>query len=130
MLESILKARAKKLGKKLEVKSAGLYVVDEKVNPLARRALKERGLTTRHKPTQLSPLALERADTILTMTPQQKVQLFKDKCYYKVFSMREAVGFDITDPYGGGAEEYRACANLLEEAADIIINNLIKAGKI
>ncbi len=130
MIESLLKSRFKALDKKIEIKSAGLYVVDEKVNPLSRKVMKERGIIIHHKPTQLTDKALERADTIITMTSQQKSQLFQNKCYYKVFSMRETVGFDIPDPYGMGVEEYRNCAKMLDRAADIIVENLIKAGKV
>jgi len=130
ILETFLKDKVKKLGKELEVKSAGLYVTDDKVNLMARKALKPYSLVIRHKPTQLTEKALERADTILTMTDEQKYKLFQNKCFYKVFSMREAVGENISDPYGMGDYEYSECAKMLDKASDIIIDNLIKAGKI
>ena len=130
MLETMIKAKIKKLGKKLEVKSVGLYVTDDKINQYARNALKPYALVIRHKPTQLATQALERADSVLTMTDEQKYKLYTDKCFYKVFSMREAVGFNIPDPYGMGDYEYSECAKLLDVASDIIIENLLKAGKI
>ncbi len=130
MLECLLKSKIKKLNKTAEIKSAGLYVTDEKISDLARAVMKERGLVIRHKPTMLSLKALERVDTVLTMTESQKYKLFGDKCFYKVFSMKETVGFDISDPYGGSTEEYRQCAELLDKASDIIVENLLKAGKI
>ena len=130
MLETLLKDKVKKLNKQLEVKSVGLYVTDDKVNPMARIALKPYSLVIRHKPTQLTSKALERADSVLTMTDDQKYRLFTDKCFYKVFSMREAVGFNIPDPYGMSDYEYSECAKMLDNASDIIITNLIKAGKI
>lgn len=130
MLECLLKSKIKALGKAAEIKSAGLYVTDDKVNDLARKAMKKRGLIIRHKPTQLQSKALERADTILTMTDSQKYKLYGDKCFYKVFSMKETVGFEIPDPYGMGMDEYLACADLLDRASSIIVENLLKAGKI
>lgn len=131
MLEGLLKSKVKKLNKTLEIKSAGLSVHEgDKVNDKARKAVKKYGVVIRHKPTQLSAKAMERADSVLTMTIDQKRYLMHDKCYYKVFSMGEAVGFDIYDPYGGTQEMYDKCASDLDEASNIIIENLIKAGKI
>lgn len=131
MLETLVKAELKKLGKEIEVKSAGLRVISEdKVNEKARKALKKYDLVIRHKPTQLEPKALERADSVLTMTDDQKLYLMHDKCYYKVFSLREAVGFNIPDPYGQSQNEYDMCAEALKRASEIIVENLLKAGKI
>ena len=96
----------------------------------ARDALKSLGLVIRHKPTALTAKALERADTVITMTDEQKQYLKNDKCFYKVFSMREVVGFNVPDPFGFGTRTYGECAFVLEKASDIIIENLIKAGKI
>ena len=130
MLETLLKTKIKKLGKDLEVKSAGLYVTDDKVNSQARKAMKPYSLVIRHKPTQLTEKALERADTVITMTDDQKYKLYTNKCFYKVFSMRETVGYNIPDPYGMGDYAYSECVKALDNASDIIIENLIKAGKI
>lgn len=131
MLETILKEKLKKENRKAEIKSAGLSVSpNDKVTKEAREALKSRGLIIRHKPTLLSSKALERADTVITMTDEQKQYLKNDKCFYKVFSMREVVGFNVPDPYGFGTRTYGECAFVLEKASDIIVENLIKAGKI
>ena len=130
MLETFLKDKAKKLNRQLEVKSVGLYVTDDKVNNMARSAMKNYSLVIRHKPTQISEKALERADTVITMTDDQKYKLYTNKCFYKVYSMRETVGFNIPDPYGMSIEAYLECAKMLECASDRIIENLIKAGKI
>ena len=131
MLETFVKAELKRLGKEMEVKSAGLRVFPEdKVHEKARKALKKHNLIIRHKPIQLESKALERADSVLTMTDEQKIYLRQDKCYYKVFSLREAVGFNIPDPYGQTQEEYNKCALALKRASEIIVENLLKAGKI
>lgn len=131
MLETILKDKLKKANKQAEIKSAGLAVKPgDKVTKEARDALKSLGLVIRHKPTSLTAKALERADTVITMTDEQKQYLKNDKCFYKVFSMREVVGFNVPDPFGFGTRTYGECAFVLEKASDIIIENLIKAGKI
>jgi len=131
MLETFLKAKVKSLNKQLEIKSVGLRVIEgDKVNDKARKALKKYGLIIRHKPTQITAKALERADSVLTMTDDQKMFLQSDKCFYKVFSLRETVGFNIPDPYGQGDREYALCAESLDVASEIIIKNLIDARKI
>ncbi len=131
MLETILKEKLKLAGKQAEIKSAGLSVHDgDKVTKLARDALKPQNLVIRHKPTQLTSKALERADTVITMTDEQKQYLRNDKCFYKVYSMREVVGYNVPDPYGFGTRSYSECAYVLDKASDKIVENLIKAGKI
>jgi len=131
MLESLIKDQLKKLGKKAEVKSVGLRVVEgEGVHEGARRALKKKGLTTRHKPKQIEPRDLERSDTIITMTDEQKQYLSGDKCFYKVFSLADVVGFNVSDPYCLGQDVYDQCANMLSLASFRIVENLEKAGKI
>ena len=131
MLEAILKSKLKAIGKEIEIKSAGLDVIpDSKVEEGARKALKPYGVIIRHKPTQLTEKALERADSVITMTDGHKQCLVGNKCFYKIFSMREAVGFNISDPYGLGGQAYAYCAKILDEASEIIIENLIKAGKV
>lgn len=131
MLETILKDKLKQAGKKAEIKSVGLCVKEgDSVTKEAREVLKSRGLVIRHKPTLISDKALERADTVVTMTDEQKHYLQNHKCNYKVFSMREVVGFNVPDPYGFGTRTYQECAYVLERASNIIIENLIKAGKI
>ena len=131
MLETLIKDKLKKLGKTAEVKSAGLSVNEnDKVNPKSRQALKDFGLVIRHKPTLLTSKALEKADTVITMTDEQKEYLKMDKCFYKVYSLRETVGFNASDPYGGSLEVYKECAKLLDYAAETIVQNLIKAGKV
>ena len=131
MLETLVKDKLKKAGKVAEVKSAGLNVqTNDKITKESRDALKKFDLVIRHKPTLLDSKALERADTVITMTDEQKHFLSQDKCFYKVFSMREVVGFNVPDPYGYGTRSYDECAYVLDRASQIIVENLIKAGKV
>lgn len=131
MLEAFIKDKLKKLGKEAEVKSMGLRVHEgDKVSEEARIALKKYSLVIRHKPAMLTDKALERADTVITMTREQKEYLSGNKCFYKVFSMREVVGFDVSDPYGYGMGAYSEVAYLLEKASEMIVKNLLEAKKI
>lgn len=131
MLETILKDKLKKMGKKAEIRSAGLRVADgDLITKEARDVLKKRKLVIRHKPTQLSSEALKRADTVITMTDEQKQFLKNNENFHKVFSMREVVGFNVPDPYGFGTRTYEECSFVLEKASEIIVENLIKAGKV
>lgn len=119
------------MGKKAEIRSAGLRVSDgDLITKEARDALKKRKLVIRHKPTQLSSEALKRADTVITMTDEQKQFLKNDENFHKVFSMREVVGFNVPDPYGFGTRTYEECSFVLEKASEIIVENLIRAGKV
>lgn len=130
MLETLLKNNLKGI-KNIEVKSAGLNVLEgDKVNPLARQALKEYNLVIRHKPTLLTVAALAKADIVLTMTDEQKNYLKADQYSYKVFSLKDAVGYNISDPFGGNLNEYSMCARNLKECADILTKKLKEAGKI
>ena len=131
MFETLIKDKLKKLDKKAEIKSAGLSVYEnDKVNAKARQTLKEYALVIRHKPTLLTAKALEKADTVITMTDEQKAYLKEDKCFYKVFSLKEVVGFNVSDPYGQPIEAYKECAKMLDYASEIVVQNLIKAGKV
>ena len=131
MLEALIKDKLKKLNKKAEIKSAGLSVQEnDVVNQKARKALKYRDIVIRHKPVLLTSAMLEKADTVIAMTDEHKNHLCRDKCFYKVYSLRETVGFNAFDPYGQSQEVYDQCAELLDVAANIIIENLNKAGKI
>lgn len=131
MLETLIKDKLKQAGRQAEVKSVGLSVApDSAVTKEARDALKSRHLVIRHKPTLISEKALERADTVITMTDEQKQYLSNNKCFYKVFSMKEVVGFNVPDPYGFGTRSYNECAYVLDKASEIIVENLIKAGKV
>lgn len=131
MLQAFLREKLRKLSKKVEIKSVGVSVREgDKVTQEARDALKNYDITIRHKPTQLNQQDLERADTIITMTEDLKSYFANNVCSYKIYSMRQAVGFNIPDPFGYGTRSYGECAAVLDKASDIIIENLRQAGKI
>ena len=131
ILQALLKEKLKSFDKKVEVKSVGISVGEgDKVTQEARNALKNYGIVIRHKPTQLKQEDLQRADTIITMTDEIKNYLSGNICAYKIYSMRQAVGFNVPDPFGFGTRSYSECAAVLDRASDIIIENLKQAGKI
>lgn len=126
-----LKEKLKPFDKKVEVKSVGVSVGEgDKVTTEARNALKNYGIVIRHKPTQIKQQDLQKADTIITMTEELKDFFAGNVCSYKIYSMRQAVGFNIPDPFGYGTRSYGECAAVLDKASDIIIENLKQAGKI
>ncbi|MBQ7466550.1 MAG: hypothetical protein IJS74_00600 [Clostridia bacterium] len=131
MLQALLKEKLKKFDKKVEVKSVGVSVGEgDKVTQEARNALKSYNIVIRHKPIQLKQEDLQRADTVITMTEEIKKYLSGNICAYKIYSMRQAVGFNVPDPFGFGTRSYSECAAVLDKASDIIVENLKKAGKI
>lgn len=131
MLQAFLKEKLKNFDKKVEVKSVGISVGEgDKVTSEARQALKNYNIVIRHKPSQIKQEDLQRADTVITMTDEIKNYLSGNICAYKIYSMRQAVGFNIPDPFGFGTRSYSECAAVLDKASDIIIENLKKAGKI
>ena len=131
MLQALLKEKLKKFDKKVEVKSVGVSVGEgDKVTQEAINALKSYNIVIRHKPIQLKQEDLQRADTVITMTEEIKKYLSGNICAYKIYSMRQAVGFNVPDPFGFGTRSYSECAAVLDKASDIIVENLKKAGKI
>ena len=131
MLQALLKEKLKSFDKKVEVKSVGISVGEgDKVTQEARQALKNYNIVIRHKPAQLKQEDLQRADTIITMTDEIKNYLSGNICAYKIYSMRQAVGFNVPDPFGFGTRSYSECAAVLDKASNIIIENLKQAGKI
>ena len=131
MLQALLKEKLKKFEKKIEVRSVGIAVGEgDKVTSEARDALKSYNVVIRHKPTMLKQQDLEKADTIITMTDEIKKFLSNNVCAYKIYSMRQAVGFNVPDPFGFGTRSYSECAAVLDKASEIIVENLKQAGKI
>lgn len=131
MLQALLKEKLKKFEKKVEVKSVGVSVGEgDKVTQESRQALKSYGIVIRHKPTQIKQEDLKRADIIITMTDELKNYFSDNICAYKIYSMRQAVGFNVPDPFGFGTRSYSECAAVLDKASDIIVENLKQAGKI
>jgi protein-tyrosine phosphatase len=83
-------------------------------------AMQEKGLDlSRHKSTPLNQNLVESADLILTMTNNHRQAILGRWPHLasKTFPIGTG-GREISDPYGGPLELYRACANQLEACLD------------
>ncbi|CAJ1000913.1 MULTISPECIES: low molecular weight protein arginine phosphatase [Bacillales] len=127
MAEALFKAKA--TDGQWEVRSAGVAAFDGQPASLhAMQVLAERGIDHDHQARRLNDDLVAWADLILTMTQGHKtmIQSMFPGAAEKVFTLREYVGVegmsDIADPFGGTVEDYRRCAEEIEESLDYLIN--------
>ena len=125
MAESIFRAKARAAGRDdLEAASAGLMCYPgEDMSENARLALGSMGIEAgEHKARQFTLDMLDEYDLILTMTASHKAVIGQ---HDNVFSLAEFVGGrDVSDPYGGDIEVYKATALELDQAIEKVINRL------
>jgi len=103
-------------GLKAEVLSAGVSAWASQ--PASRHAItvmEESGLSlVKHKASIVSNALLEDATLVLAMTGGHRAVLLSDYpgLKGKIYTLGEYVGdsTDVSDPFGGSVEEYRACA--------------------
>ncbi|WP_028400655.1 low molecular weight protein arginine phosphatase [Ectobacillus panaciterrae] len=114
-----------------EVKSAGVFAAaGSDASAHAKSALEEKGIQINHTAAQLHEEQLEWADAVLTMTGSHKqliLQYFPNM-QEKVFTLYEATddrSRDISDPFGGSLEVYKATLNEMEQ----LIQRFIKKHK-
>lgn len=117
--------------KKLDVRidSAGIFAVDgDAASTEAVNVMKEYGIDlSAHRAKKITLELIDESDLILTMTYGQKTMLGQNQ---KVYTLSEYAGFDydISDPYGGSEEAYRAAAEQIykaeKKAADRIEKNV------
>lgn len=104
-----------------QVLSAGVWAVDN--HPASEQAIAvmaERGIDiSNHIAHTTTAKDIAEADLILVMSQEheQTIRNTWPQYGWKVQRLSEMVGKrkDIADPYGGPIEEYRACADTLEE---------------
>lgn len=121
MAEIIFRAEIKSRKIKfVDSASAGLFVEkDAVINPNSAFCLRELGLDySKFKPRQFKHKMIETCFLVICMTSDQKA-LFDH--YKNVLSMRELIGKDVPDPYGGDVSLYRKTAEILREAVPVII---------
>lgn len=114
-------------GLNVRIESAGLFAEEgEPASAEAVIAMRKYDIDLLgHHAQPINSELLEKSDLILTMTAAHKMVL-EPSAQGKVFTLCEYAGADgdIDDPYGGDAEEYAECAELLygvlERAADRI----------
>ncbi|QOS98216.1 low molecular weight protein arginine phosphatase [Brevibacterium sp. JNUCC-42] len=128
MAEVLFRQRVRDL--QMEIASAGVAVFEGQPASLhAQQVLEEKGLTHEHISQQITDDQINQADLIITMTQGHKTAILSHfpEATAKVYSLKEyAYGQqgDITDPYGGTLEMYRATAKELEEDLQVVREKL------
>ena len=127
MAEIILKTKLKLAGVlDVKVKSAGLSTIDgQKMSKNSFTALKLMGYKPYgFKSRQLNKKMIEKSDLVLCMTLGHKVAL---NGFNNVYTIDEITGIgDILDPYGGNINTYIKTSHQLEDACNIILENILK----
>ena len=131
MAEIILKNKFKLADvKNVKVSSAGLYANDgDKMSENSFRALKLLGYKPYgFKSKQITEELVRKSDLILCMTYNHKLAF---NGLDKVYTIGEATGQgDISDPYGGDINVYIKTSHQIEDACNIILEQiLIKQGE-
>ena len=127
MAEIILKSKLKLAGiLDVKVKSAGLSTFDgQKMSQNSFTALKLMGYKPYgFKSRQLTKQMIDKSDLVLCMTNGHKQTL---NGYKNVYTIDEVTGIgDILDPYGGNINVYIKTSHQLEDACNIILENILK----
>ena len=131
MAEIILKTKLKLANiKNVKVSSAGLYTTDgEKMSENSFKALKLMGYKPYgFKSRQINEDIIKKSDLILCMTLNHKLAF---NGLDKVYTISEATGLDdVLDPYGGNINVYIKTSHQIEDACNIILEQiLIKQGE-
>ncbi|MFB0830162.1 low molecular weight protein arginine phosphatase [Brevibacillus laterosporus] len=130
MAEVLFREQVKDL--QMEIASAGVAVFEGQPASLhAQQVLGEKGLAHEHTSKQITNDQINQADLIITMTQGHKIAILSHfpEATAKVYSLKEyAYGEqgDITDPYGGSLEIYRATAQELEKDLQAVREKLLK----
>ena len=110
---------AQLFGEEVTVISAGVMAEPNSgASANAVAVMKERQIgLTGHKAQLLTEALLESADLVLTMTTSHKAAICQGSAVDKVYTLGEYAGCNVSvsDPYGGGIEVYRACADEIYE---------------
>lgn len=103
----------------VEADSAGVFATEpEPASENAVAAMREYGIDlSEHRSKQLTNELINEADLILTMTQAHKM-LIEQLAEGKLYTLLEYAGGsgDISDPYGGDEEEYKAAAQEIYDA--------------
>jgi protein arginine phosphatase len=122
MAEAILKSKDLP---GVEVKSAGVFAMNgNAASDNALEVLAENELKIDHQSTQLTQQEVAWATLVLTMTESHKDAVLKSfpSAKGKTFTLMEFAGeveyADISDPYGGSKDMYRAAFKQIKEAVE------------
>ncbi len=127
MAEVILRNKLKLVGiLDVKVRSAGLSTFDgQKMSKNSFTALKLMGYKAYgFKSRQLTKQMLEKSDLVLCMTQNHKQML---NGFNNVYTIDEVTGIgEVMDPYGGNINAYIKTSHQLEDACNIILENILK----
>ncbi len=132
LAEAIFNKMAENAGRKFFVRSAGLYVLPgEPASKNAVLAAEELGLNLAgHQARPLTKQLLQDAELVLCMTQSQAEQLVRvcPEAAGKIFALKAYArqGGDVADPFGGGQDEYRACAEELEFLCALALQRILE----
>lgn len=126
MAQALFNARAQRAGEnqKFLAVSAGTWALDNQ--PATNYAVAEMGrrgldLST-HRGQTVTATLIEQASVVIVMTRNHLDALAAEFPHHRkkfhLMSELKARGFDISDPYGGTAEDYESTARLLEDLID------------
>lgn len=128
MAEYLLKDYLKQKNREyIRVCSAGTAAFDgDSISFYSLQALQERGIdASMHRSCGITQELLTTSDYVFAMTASQKDYLFAYCPKEKLYCIRELLGEDIADPYGGNAALYNKCAEQLEQAIHLIYDKFL-----
>jgi protein-tyrosine phosphatase len=115
----------------VEVKSSGLFAINgSDASTNAKRVLVENKIEHQHQSNSLTHKEVEWATLILTMTASHKTAIVANfpAAAPKTFTIKEFIGMDkeldVSDPFGGDIDIYRATFKELEKLIDAAILRL------
>lgn len=106
----------------VKVSSRGLSATGEMSTDNACKALKTLGYSA----TKRKSVAIKKFDQktlYVAMTAAHK-----NKVAGRVIEMKDLIGSEIPDPYGGDLDEYIYCAKMIERACKALTEKLIRIG--
>ena len=126
MAEIILKSKLKNIGiKNVKVSSAGLNTSDGlKMSKNSFEALKLMGYKPYgFKSKRLTEQMIAKSDAVICMTESHKYALGN---YLNVYTISQLTGLgNIEDPYGGNINVYIKTSHQLEDACNIILEQIL-----
>lgn len=129
MAQAVLQDRLADAGIAAHVDSAGTDVdpIGATPDPRGLRAAKGRGYETAHQRSrQLAMADFSRSDLILVMDQRNmaSLQAMQPNPVQTAIQLFDPQGRDIPDPYHGGPDDYEHALDMIEQAADALIEKL------
>lgn len=133
MASYILNKKVKTLETDIFAKSCGIAAYNGSLaSENSVKALKEIDIDlSDHRSKMLTKEDVEQADIVLTMTNSHKLHILQyfSECSEKVYTLHEystKEKLDISDPFMGSIEIYRACRDEINHLLEIVVNNILK----